>query len=105
MNYLHLAWDFLVKSSADPTKYSLTVKGTLLAAVPVVMQVLGFACTFGQVCIDMDADLLTAVAQSAGTLVFHILTVLGMGLAFYGLVRKVWLTLTGQNDVVGGYFK
>ena len=91
---------WVLHSSEDPKKMSLTVKMALLSVVPWVMQTLGFACALGTVCVDFDQTALEAAAANVGQAVYYLLTAVSLVGFAYGALRKVWLTLTGQNKAL-----
>lgn len=91
---------WLLHSSADPRKMSLTVKMALLSVVPWVMQTLGFACALGTVCVAFDQSMLEVVAADIAQVVYYVLTAVSMLGFAYGAVRKIWRTLTGQNKAL-----
>lgn len=91
MKYLNYAWEWLVVSSADPYKVSLSVKGFLLTIssfiVPVVA-LLGHTLDNEQVQNIVDAIAVTIQSFLAfvGSIVFLV-----------GVIRKLYLTFTGNN--------
>lgn len=88
---------WVLVSSDDASRWSLTVKASLLGAIPFVMQGIGITCGLNLVCPNVSSDVLTEVALSLSNLVYLGLSlVAGIG-AFYGLVRKVMNTLNGTH--------
>lgn len=89
--------NFVLKSSADPKKYSLTVKMVLLGTIPYVMQVLGIVCALGLSCTVFDQTLLERFAAGVAEFVFLALSLVSVIGVVYGLLRKIKLTLMGEN--------
>ena len=77
------ALQWFIYSSKDPQKIALTVKGL----VPLVA-LLGF----------FDQNLLDSASDSIGEVVVAIGQVLTAGMVVWGLVRKIYLTLTNKSD-------
>ena len=88
---------WVLVSSNDASKWSLTVKATLLGAIPFVMQGVGITCGLNLVCPSVSTDLLTEVALSLSNLVYLGLSLVAAVGAFYGLVRKLTNTLNGTH--------
>ncbi|MEQ9135768.1 MAG: hypothetical protein RLO51_11205 [Thalassobaculum sp.] len=76
---------------------SLTVKMALLSLVPWAMQAIGIVCALDTICIDLDETALEAIAADVGQFAYYILTLVSTVGLLYGLGRKVWLTLKGEN--------
>lgn len=91
---------WLLKSSKDPQKVSLTVKMAIIAAIPWVLQGIGITCSFGQVCLNIDATELQELAVHASNIVLAVLLIVGNVGAIYGFLRKLWRTINGQNEVL-----
>lgn len=68
----------LLTSSSDPTALSLTVKGVLVAILPVALVVTGVS--------ESDAN---ALIESIVDIVFYGATLFSLVMTAYGLVRKV----------------
>lgn len=90
-----LKWVFV--SSADATKISLTVKMALLGVIPFVMQAIGITCGLHALCPAVSADQLSEIALSLSNTVFLALTLIASIGTAVGLIRKVILSLQGQN--------
>jgi hypothetical protein len=73
------AWDWLVWSSADPSKVSLTVKGFLLGIGGFVVFATGIPA-------EVFAENVVAAIEA-------IFAVVAAGITAYGAIRKVVLTL------------
>lgn len=87
-------WDWIVYSSANPAKYSGTLKWGLGLTAVLITGVLGFAhlqfptadwTSFGDALIQGVQDILAG------------LTLLGTA---FSLLRKMYLTVTGKNQVL-----
>lgn len=78
---LNKAWLFIIRSSADPKKVSLTIKGVGLALIPYVA---GFAPLLG-----LDISGLPELVGNVAELVGVVLTGIGLVGVGYGLVRKI----------------
>jgi len=87
MNALENVLRWLLQSSADPNEVSLTIKGLLIGAIPVVMAVLGLAH------INLGQDQLTGIVDALVNVVQIALTLFSAVATLYGLVRKVWNTV------------
>ena len=96
-------YQWLVHSSADPNKTSLSVKMALLAVVPYVLNLVTAACGLGLVCLGVDAESLNQVVKVIADIVFWALSIVsGVGFVI-GFGRKLWLSLKGQNMVVASW--
>ena len=94
-NLFEKIYDWLVLSSVDPTKVSLTVKGALVSAAATATVLLGLAhmnlpvpADVNQV-IDLSTTLIQLFFQGFGDMVMVV-----------GLVRKIYLTVVGKNSVL-----
>ena len=74
-------WLWIVKSSADPTRTSLTVKATLVALIPFLV---GFAPLVG-----LTGEGVNQIVLNLSDLVGQILMVVASLTAVYGLIRKI----------------
>jgi len=93
MKTLNLIAQWLVRSSADPARLSLTIKGILVGVVPVIMAVAGLAN------IDIGSDKVSAIIDGIASLVQVVLALVAMVMTAYGIVRKLYNTITGRIDV------
>lgn len=94
MDFLKNSVHWLVVSSADPNDLALTVKGALIAIIPEVLiaaNLFHFNVT--------NADL-AALANAIFIAIQAGLTLIGATLAIVGLIRKMYLTVTGRNQFV-----
>jgi hypothetical protein len=73
-------FDWLIKSSANPTEVALTAKGLVSAVVPLLL-------TF------IHNPNFSSLPDSAYTLVVAFFTVYSALAVFFGLARKIYLTL------------
>ena len=97
LEWIRTAVRWVLVSSDDASKWSLTVKAVLLGAIPFVMQGIGITCGLNLVCPSVNADLLTEVASTFSNLVYLGLSLIaGVGAA-WGLVRKIANTLNGTH--------
>lgn len=85
-------WNWIVRSSADPKRVSLTVRASLLMLVPAAMSVISAACGFGLVCVGVDAPALNQIVESIAALLELILMLIAGVLFAVGLIRKIALT-------------
>lgn len=93
-------FNWIVLSSKDPNKVSLTVRAALLAAIPGAIWALGTLCATAGVCIPIEDAELRAVANAAADLAFLTLSAVSAIGIIWGFFRKIWLTVTGKNAVL-----
>lgn len=93
-------FNWIVLSSKDPNKVSLTVRAALLSAIPGAIWAVGTLCATGGVCIPIADDELRTVANAAADLAFLALSAVSAIGIIYGFLRKIWLTVTGKNAVI-----
>jgi hypothetical protein len=91
MKHLESIWDWLVYSSANPSKYSLFLKGTLVTIATYASVVAGFAH------ISVPSDLITQIIDGIVAIVQDFLMLVAVVAATVGAIRKVVLTITGNN--------
>jgi uncharacterized membrane protein (GlpM family) len=94
MNTLILIWKWLVKSSADSEKLSLTIKGTLLGIVPVAIYL------FGAFNIEVASDQLTSAIDGIVVLIGVFAGIVSAVQIAVGVIRKIWTTFEGTNSVI-----
>lgn len=92
MNALKTFLVWLLVSSKDPSKLSLTVRAALLGAIPGIIWVMGTLCTAGQVCLEVGPEELQSLAGALADLIFFIFSAIASLGVVYGFLRKVWLT-------------
>lgn len=97
LEWIKTAIRWVLVSSDDASRWSLTVKATLLGAIPFIMQGIGITCGLNLVCPNVSTDVLTEVAASASNLVYLGLSLVAAIGAAYGLVRKIANTLNGTH--------
>lgn len=85
---------WLVISSADPKKISLTVKATLMGIIPLAIALSGMAD------VPLEQNSMQAVATSVAQFVETALTLVSVTLTTAGLIRKVYLSVIGENAVL-----
>lgn len=86
------AW--LLLSSKDPAKVSLTLRAGLVAAVSVIIQVSGILqIPIGESDLMVAVDALVAFVNGA-------LTLIALGVTAYAAIRKIWTTIRGNNRVI-----
>lgn len=94
LNVIVGIWKWLVYSSANAGKISLTIKSLLLSLIPVILMV----TKMYNVSID-NAALASFIDQ-----VSAIIIVIGGAItaisACFGALRKIYTTVTGSNDVI-----
>ena len=86
---------WLVLSSSDAAKLSLSVKGILLGIIPILITVTGI--TGIQI---PNAETLTAVVELVGTFIQVALGIVSLVVTLIGVVRKILSTLQGTNAVL-----
>lgn len=87
---MHKFWNWLVTSSADPSKVSLTLKGTLSTVVGIVVML---SPIFH---LNIGSQQLNEISDAIVQIVVVGLTIISMIATFAGLARKIFLTL--RND-------
>lgn len=83
--------NWLVISSADPEKLSLTVKGFLVGIIPIVSFVLHFSK------INLGDETLTSLIDSIVVLIQAALGIVAGIVFVVGLVRKIVATIQGTH--------
>jgi hypothetical protein len=86
--------DWIAFSSTDPTKTSLTVKAFLTALVTYGTMLAGFGD------VKLPISQLNGIVDLIVQLVQAILMTVSIGIALYGAIRKIYLTLTDKNQAV-----
>lgn len=89
-----LALDWLLRSSKDPAKMATSVKGALLYLVPLVIII---APMFG---VNLKPDGVDTFINDIAEVVKIFFTIVSAGTTFYGLARKIYLSVTGKNEVL-----
>jgi len=87
-------FEWLVKSSANASQISLTVKGILIGAVPAIIILANLMN------INLKNQELTAVIDLVAQLIVLIGGTISVAVTAYGAVRKLILTAAGKNAVL-----
>lgn len=96
-NFMHKVFDWILTSSSDPTKTSLTVKASLTVGASALLQIIGLThINLGII----DAAFLNNFINAISTAVLDVLIAVGSIGTVVGFVTKIWLTVTGKNPVV-----
>lgn len=93
-----LQW--LMLSSADPSEISLSVKAPLLGLIPYILSVATTACGIGLVCLGVEATELNQVVGKIESIIFWFFSIIASIGFLIGFVRKLWLSIKGENQVV-----
>lgn len=101
MKTIKKIWNWLVLSSANASKISLTVKGVLLGLLPTIVY---FSGILG---LHTSIDILNIVVNDISMVIVELGTLISVAATVIGLIRKIHATITGTNDVImaskGGY--
>jgi len=84
MQTLKKLWNWLVISSEDPAKFSLTIKGV---AIPVILYVLNWKG------LTLDGNALQQFIDAFVNSIVFIVNGMSILFALYGAGRKVWNTI------------
>lgn len=85
-------WNWLVVSSADPEKTSLTLKAAAVLTVPTILNTINLSCGIGIACFGVTSTDINSAVNAGVGVIEGVLYVFG-GVAFlYGFVRKIVLT-------------
>lgn len=82
-------WNWFVVSSANSSKWALTVKGILATVITVVTMIAGFA--------HVQVGDLTPIADTIVAIVQALALVASLVVTLVGFVRKVVLTIRGEH--------
>jgi hypothetical protein len=93
MKHLGSLWAWIVYSSADPTRYSLFLKGTLVTVATYATVIAGFAH------IAVPSDLITQIIDAVVAIVQDGLMLISVIVAAAGLIRKLYRTYSGTNEL------
>lgn len=91
MKYIEKLWDFIVWSSADPDRLSLTTRGFLTGVVTIV------SIGAGLQNVHLPSELLTSTVDSIIVAVQAIIGAVAAVATVGGLLRKIYLTWKGEN--------
>jgi len=97
MDKLKKLFRWVLVSSADAERYSLTLRAALIGAIPAILWATGAACGLELVCVEVSGDLLREISSGASNALFLALSAVSAAGTVYGLVRKIKLTATGKN--------
>lgn len=89
--YFILAWNWLVYSSADPKKVSLSVKGALTMASSLII---GLLTIFS---VSVSNDEIANIIEALGLVVEMALSLVGAVAVLIGFIRKVYRTIKGEH--------
>lgn len=90
--------NWIVLSSADPAKLSLTVKGLLTMAVPFIITIAGLTNIHVP-----DEKGMTLIIDGIATAVQIILGIIGLAATLIGVIRKIVTTYNGTNEVLAAH--
>jgi hypothetical protein len=82
---------WLVTSSANPSKYSLTFKGFALGFIPWILQALSLTCGLHLYCGAIDGTFLTSVIETVANMIYYGLSFVAGVTFLCGITRKLWL--------------
>lgn len=91
--------DWVLISSKDPTKVSLTVKGALLSIVPI------FIALSNLTSLKLESEQLTLIVEIVAQFIQAIFGAVSLIVTAYGLVRKIIASLKGENLGYNQYHK
>lgn len=98
-------WDWIVYSSTNADKISLSVKGAIATVVGVILNII----VLGH--LQIDPALITTAGGSIGSIIQAFLgvitaiaTLVSLLSGFVGLVRKIVLTLKSSNDLLNRFY-
>jgi hypothetical protein len=94
MNYITAGWNWLVFSSADPKRVSLTLRGFLVALATYTTVLAGIAH------VQLPSDLITQLIEGVVSLVQQLLMLVSTAITIIGIVRKIAKTFAGTNKVL-----
>lgn len=89
--------DWLVWSSADPEKHSMTIKAMLTGYAAWMLQQISLACGLGLVCVNVDSESINQLIEAIGILVSTVLYMVAAGFGLYGVIRKIINTVMGTQ--------
>lgn len=97
MNTLKKIFAWIVYSSSNAEKISLTLKGVFVGALPTIIAVAGLAN------VSLDSEALTQAVNSIATLIQIGGYVVSTVMILVGAVRKVWTSIRGENAVIASF--
>jgi len=84
-------WNWLVTSSADPSKTSLAIKGLLTIGSAYVLNIAYITCRLAIYCLPITQTWLTQTIDVIATIIQFGLLLVGAIIALIGLPRKAWI--------------
>ena len=94
-NMLEKIVDWVVVSSADPKKVSLTLRGALVSTIPFLVSGINAACGLGLHCVGVSSMQLNEIFDLLIKITEVTLTTIGLIMFATGLVRKLMNTIRG----------
>ena len=88
---------WIVTSSADPTRYSVMVKGALGMGAAWLLQLSPLTCGLHLICVE--PAVLDSAVQTIGNIVYLGLSLVGAIAFLWGLGRKIWLNRISAYQV------
>lgn len=85
---------WFVRSSADPTKISLTVRGALVSFITIVTIWAGLAG------VQLPSEMITEWVEAIVVFVQSTVLTVSAAITAWGLFRKIWWSLSGDNRVM-----
>lgn len=79
--------DWILTSSANPAEVSLTIRGILMGAIPIIMTFVGLTH------LSVSSDMLTSLTNAFVIFVQAALAIVSATMIFVGAARKVWYGL------------
>ncbi len=101
MKFLKLIWEWIVTSSENPQKASLTIKGILAGIVMYAGLASGvFHFSINTVDATNAVTAITAAFQATLTLVSYAIAAYSAWSTAYGALRKIAITATGKHPIL-----
>ena len=91
MEIIKKIWNWLVVSSANPQKISLTVKGVIISLIPILLTLSGIAH------LSITSDGITNIASLIANLIDVSFTIIASISIVYGIIRKI---ITGLEELL-----
>jgi hypothetical protein len=95
MTWFNTLVRWIVVSSNNPQEISLTIKGVLVGLVPYVMVFIGLAH------LNVGQDQLTGIIDGGATVLQDVLMLISAAMTFWGMARKVWITIKVHQQTTG----
>ena len=97
MQKIKRMFEWLIYSSENASKWSVTVKSFLVGIVPAILYFSSLAN------VQVDSASLQILINAVGDAIVYIGGAISTIGFIYGLARKIITTITGENDVVAGW--